>query len=549
MKKLSLLLLCGLFFSQTFAQLNPSAADWQADLHFLQETVHKDYSFLFKKITAGQWDAEVEKLNQAIPAMQEHEIIAGLARLVSAFQYGHTALHFRGGPITFHRLPVNFYWYSDGLFIQGVRRPYSSLLGARLVKIEGVPAEEALARIRPIVPAENDQFFKAYGPGYLTIPEVLHAQGLTRELKTTVTLTLELGGKTFDQTLEAIEGLNPPFQYGLVKQEDDWLDARDHSQTPLYLKNLDRIYYFEYLPEQKTLYVRHSQIQDDPQEAIPAFYQRVFDFIEKNDVERLVLDLRLNGGGNNYKNKPIVTGVIRCDKINQPGKFFVIIGRRTFSACQNLVNELSNYTNAVFVGEPTGENINFYGDTRRVELPNSKISVFLSFAWWQDKPQWENGPWTAPHLAVEMSFDDYRTNQDPALDAALHFSADNFVLDPMKHFTELFMAQKLDVLEAEAARMVKDPQYRFFNFEQEFNEAGYDLLGKNQLEPALYVFQLNAKLFPQSANVWDSLAEAYWRAKQTDKAVEFYRKAIELDPDGPTGEHARGMLREISQGK
>ena len=43
---------------------------------------------------------------------------------------------------------------------------------------------------------------------------------------------------------------------------------------------------------------------------------------------------------------------------------FVIIGRRTFSACQNLVNELDNYTNAIFIGEPTAENINFYGDTR-----------------------------------------------------------------------------------------------------------------------------------------------------------------------------------------
>ena len=30
-----------------------TAADWQADLRFLQQTVHKDYSFLFKKVTAA----------------------------------------------------------------------------------------------------------------------------------------------------------------------------------------------------------------------------------------------------------------------------------------------------------------------------------------------------------------------------------------------------------------------------------------------------------------------------------------------------------------
>ena len=154
--------------------------------------------------------------------------------------------------------------------------------------------------------------------------------------------------------------------------------------------------------------------------------------------------MRLNGGGNNYKNKPVVTGIIESKKINKPGKLFVIIGRRTFSACQNLVNEFSNYTNALFVGEPTAENINFYGDTRRVELPKTKTSVFLSFAWWQDKPQWENGPWLAPQLAVDMSFDDYRMNKDPVLEACLNFSDKDVVLDPMAHLKDLFMAGKMD---------------------------------------------------------------------------------------------------------
>src|SRR5262245_31813715 len=68
------------------------AADWQADLRFLQNTVHTDYPFLFKKITVKDWDAKVEELYAAIPGMQEHEIVAGLERVVASFQYGHTSL-------------------------------------------------------------------------------------------------------------------------------------------------------------------------------------------------------------------------------------------------------------------------------------------------------------------------------------------------------------------------------------------------------------------------------------------------------------------------
>ena len=160
--------------------------------------------------------------------------------------------------------------------------------------------------------------------------------------------------------------------------------------------------------------MRQSQIQDQPGKPIPEFYNEVFEFIDNHEVQRLILDVRLNGGGNNYKNKPIVTGVIRNEKINEVGKFFVIIGRRTFSACQNLVNELHTYTNAVFVGEPTGENLNFYGDNRPVTLPNSGLRAYLSFAWWQDKPQWENEDWLAPHVSATMTFEQYRTGADPA---------------------------------------------------------------------------------------------------------------------------------------
>ena len=224
-------------------------------------------------------------------------------------------------------------------------------------------------------------------------------------------------------------------------------------------------------------------------------------------MERLVLDLRLNGGGNNYKNKPVVTGIVACQKINQRGKLFVIIGRRTYSACQNLVNELDNYTNAIFVGEPTSENINFLGDNRRLVLPKSKTPVFLSFAWWQDKPQWENGPWSQPDLAVGMRFEDYRDGRDPVLDAALAVRDDDFVVDPVAFLVRLASQVDEEAVVLKARGMVKDSRFRFVDFEDRFNQTGYELLNAGRYDPAMVLFSTNTKLFPDSANAWDSLAE------------------------------------------
>ncbi len=537
----------GFLMFQVTAQSKFTAKQWQEDLKFLQQTVHNDYSFLFRKTSAAEFDNAVKTLHDQIPKLQEHEITVGLARIIGSFKYGHTRVGWQNNPISLRQFPVNLYHFSDGIYVQGVHKDYADALGAKVISVGGMPVMQALKKIYPVVPSENDQFFKAYGLLYLMSPEVLHAQRVVPTLSDNVELTLEKNGKTFTTSLKAMAaGEWAPRTYGFVQSEGEWLDAREAGETPLYLKNLDKIYYFEHLPEKNTVYIRHSQIQDDPSESIPEFYTRVFDFIAKNDVQNLILDVRLNGGGNNYKNKAIVTRIIESQKINTTGNLKVIIGRRTFSACQNLVNELDNYTNTVFFGEPTSENINFYGDNNELILPNTKTPVYLSFAWWQDKPQWENGEWLAPHVAVEMSFEEYRTNRDPVLKAALDFGDGDFVTDPMQYMTELYQAGENEKLASEVSKMIKDPRYKFYNFEAELNSAGYAQIGRGDHQTAIAIFSFVTQLFPDSANAWDSLAEGYLEAGDKEKAKEYYEKAYEMDPDGPTGKNASSMLRKIA---
>ena len=540
-----LLAVMGLISLGIYAQSGLTTEQWQGDLKHLQATIHKDYPFLFKKITAADWDAKVNELYNAIPQMQQHEILVGMVRMVAAFEYGHTILGFWEHQDKVNQLPIVLYQFDDGVYIIGAKEGFGEVVGSRIVEVAGVPVEKAIEMMRPVVSAENDQFVKVYGIRYIASPEFLHAQGVMKEYSKDITLKLEKEGKVFDHSLTAEPLEEFPTQYSMEIPTEGWVPSRDISQTPLYLKNLDKIYFYEYLPEHKTLYVRHSQIQDQEGEDIPTFYNKVFDYIDNHDVEKLILDVRLNSGGNNYKNKPIVTGIIANKKINETGKFMVIIGRRTFSACMNLVNELHTYTNAVFVGEPTSENVNFYGDNRPELLPNSKINAYLSFAWWQDKPQWENKDWLAPQLATGLTFEQYRTNQDPALETALAFNDAEFIADPMGHLTMLYTTGRYDEVQSEAARMVKDPNYKFFDFEGEFNKAGYQLLDGNDLEGAIGVFGMNAQFFPDSPNVWDSLAEAYWKAGDLVKAEEYYNKAISMDPEGRVGDNARKMLEEM----
>lgn len=66
--------------------------------------------------------------------------------------------------------------------------------------------------------------------------------------------------------------------------------------------------------------------------------------------------------------------------------------------------------------------------------------------------------------------------------------------------------------------------------ESGFNVLGYELLRSDRVNDAIEVFKLNVVAFPESANTYDSLGEAYWISGDRERALVNYRKALELDP-------------------
>jgi glyoxylase-like metal-dependent hydrolase (beta-lactamase superfamily II) len=67
--------------------------------------------------------------------------------------------------------------------------------------------------------------------------------------------------------------------------------------------------------------------------------------------------------------------------------------------------------------------------------------------------------------------------------------------------------------------------------EDELNALGYRYLQSGRTAEAVAVFEINAEAFPRSWNVWDSLAEAHFARNDQDKAEEFYKKSVELNPE------------------
>ncbi|MGH7492120.1 MAG: tetratricopeptide repeat protein [bacterium] len=546
------LLLAGLSLIMSLpchAQNTMTAKKWQEDLRYLKEVVTTERSNLFHKITREEFEQAVRELNAKIPQMQRHEIIVGLARLVAMFRIGHTILPLHvwqrdpDPDISFHGFPVLVYLFSDGVYVRSAKEQYREAVGGRVLRLGKLAIDQALEAVRPVVAYENEQGFKSEVPYYLSCPEVLHASGVIADLNR-APLVMEKNGKEQTVWLQAEEAGGFPDNFGTVEPGEGWVDARElaPAPTPLWLKNLQRNYYYEYLPDSKTIYVRHSQVLNEPDETIAAFFERVLKFVDENKVEKFVLDLRLNSGGNNYLNRPVIVGLIQAKKINQSGRLFTIIGRRTFSAAQNLVNEIEKYTETIFVGEPTSENVNFYGDVVRKTLPNSGVGVLLSHLWWQNLDPRDARQWTAPQIAVDMTFDDYRNNRDPVMEAIFNYVPQPSLTEKLK---VLLIAGKTAEARKQAFSYRADARNRFDNVEDKINRLGYELMNERNMVAALEVFRLNVELYPNSANGYDSLAECYWKRGDLSTAIQHYERAIALDPKGPVGMNSAQMLKEV----
>jgi uncharacterized membrane protein len=71
-----------------------------------------------------------------------------------------------------------------------------------------------------------------------------------------------------------------------------------------------------------------------------------------------------------------------------------------------------------------------------------------------------------------------------------------------------------------------------YNFdEDQLNILGYDLVRAKKFKEAIGIFQLNVEAYPQSSNVYDSLAEAYMDEGDQEQAIVNYQRSLQLNPE------------------
>ncbi|RKN81356.1 TPR end-of-group domain-containing protein [Ulvibacterium marinum] len=400
---------------QLFQPATNKIQAWQRDLEYLVEQVEKEHKNFTHSISLEEWQNAVQKVHNKIPQMTDLEIIGAFMELLAKIGDGHTLLYppFQG-IYAFKALPLEFYYFEDELYVRAAEPEYQSLVGAKVERVGSMPIKDIIDACKEYLGYDNEMQLKWIIPVALGFSDIYELIGASKNRDSIELTSRSLDGQTLTVSIKSGPLTRDPMARFAPPH---WIDLQN-SKIPLWKRDPENQYWYEYLSDKKIVYFQFNQVRNKPDQSLADFVKELFQFVHKNDVKALILDIRLNNGGNSFLNRALVHEIIRSDKINTHGKLFTIIGRRTFSAAMNLTSDLEKNTATLFVGEPTGSRPNFYGEDNEFILPNSGLTGSISSRYWQGgQTSDDTRTWIAPHLAADLSLENYQKDEDPALEA------------------------------------------------------------------------------------------------------------------------------------
>lgn len=384
--------------------LNLTKEQWREDLRFLAAELPKRHKNAFNLISRERFEKSVAELDAKIPASSNEEIVLGMSRIASRIGDGHTGLSWGA---RFPRVPLRLYWFGKELRVAEVAKEFPRLNGARVLKIGGEPVEKIYERSREyIAPNESEQFVLDTSVSLFTRPAFLKIIGAARANDRATYEFVDLQGKKFSRSMRAIS----------ASEKREYI--KPYKTAPLYLQQPGEPFYYEYLNDAKIVYVNFRWY---PRRArFREFSKKLFDFIDANPVEKIVFDLRQNGGGDFTRGRDFFIKPLKeREKFQTRGRLFVIAGRETYSAGMTNTADFRNDLKAIIVGEPTGARPVGYMENRGFSLPNSHLPVSYSIEFYKFSET--DTPGILPDKLIEPDWNSYLNGRDKALELILAY--------------------------------------------------------------------------------------------------------------------------------
>lgn len=397
--KIPLFLQCFLFFA-FFNSSYGQQVDRKGllnDLRYFRDSLPAKHLNLFSKVSKQTFLKKCNDLERKIDKLDIDEFTIELFKINASIAEEHTILF----PKHTVKFPLKLQLFDDGILVVGADSIYRNLLLSKILAINGVSYKQLNKKFHEVFKKDNPSYVKIWINYFLSKPEFLRGLGIVDTIDSNSFTVLTTSGEVIRTKIASVP-IENKINYLYVDQYSTFLPYKNKGS-----------YWFEMDTKRSILYFNYLQCRNDPEETFADFNKRLFNEIQNSKPEKLVLDLRFNGGGDNAVLNPFIES-IKANYLNRKNSFFVLIGYNTFSSSLMNAIDLRRNTNSILIGEPTGGSINHYGELRSFELPSAKMKITYSTKYWEN---WKNhvGPLKPDHQ-VKRNYESFLNNLDEALE-------------------------------------------------------------------------------------------------------------------------------------
>ena len=415
-------------------EVEDQAAGQVADAAYF--TAFPDHDRSFSPLARAQARRLAERLREQAGGLSHEQFVLRVAEIAALADNAHTALGDAAFQKNTPRLPLRTFLFAEGLHVLRATAPHADLLGARIDAIDGQDIESiyrALRRFR----GGTEPHRRLHLLPILESPALLEAAGIARERSALTLRGLLADGTPFERRVEAEERgraapisstirLLFPRRGGAMAS---FLSAE--SDLPAWLRLSSSLFTTAELPG-RGLHIGLTFNADGDEEPIAPFLERVLARIRGERTEYVVLDMRMNGGGDYTKTYPFARAL---PEAAAGAQIYVLTSPWTFSAAITTVAALEEAggERVTIVGEPVGDRLDFWAEGSAFVLPNAFLTVHYATGrhnyagpcddretcFWLNRRYPVRVRTLEPDVRAPLAFAAYRDGRDPAVEAVL----------------------------------------------------------------------------------------------------------------------------------
>ncbi len=376
------------------------------DIKFFKKELPKQHKNLFSVITKKEFNTMTDQLIDKVDQLSTKQVFVELNKIIASVGDAHTSINYWDG----YSYPLQFYILDGKVYVVNAGKDFEDMMFCQVTKINDVDIDKVMEQLRTLVSHENESWVLAMLPNYLQSPVYMYGLGILSNETETV-FTVQKNGKERDYRV-------PTLEYG------ESTELVNTKEKDILLGIYNKYYAYEYLTQDRALYFEYNACAEMEDQSFADFNNEMMNRIEKEEVEKIIIDLRSNSGGNSEILNPFTDRLKSYIKEKPEVRIYTLVGRNTFSSGMFAIYRIKEAAPAaVSVGEPTGGALDCYGEVKTMEMPNSMIPISYSTKYFEFSKSFRyknEGVGTfLPDVVIQPTIEDYVGGKDVVLDYAL----------------------------------------------------------------------------------------------------------------------------------